>query len=318
MKLSVFNPVLAALSLEDTLKYLKSLDVNVLELGCGGYPGTAHADVIELQKSPARTGELKNLFEKYGMEIGALSVHGNCVHPDKKIADTATKELDAAFEVAGRLGVRHIVTFSGCPGDQTSKSPNWVTCSWPSDFSSLLEWQWNEKLIPFWKEKEKAARQAGVKVCFEMHPGFCVYNPSTLLRLRKATGAGIGANFDPSHLIWQGIDPAEAIKYLGEAVYYFHAKDTYLNKSEIAVNGVLDQKPYTNEQDRSWIFRTVGYGNGDFKAMISALRMVGYDHVISIEHEDSLMTPKEGLEKAVAYLKSVIIFDSTKTAAWWV
>ena len=152
-----------------------------------------------------------------------------------------------------------------------------------------------------------------------MHPGFCVYNPETLLRLRAAVGDVIGANFDPSHLVWQGIDPVAAIRALGGAIYHFHAKDTKIDAYNTAVNGVLDTNHYGDEIGRSWIFRTVGYGNGlDYwRDMISNLRLVGYDRVMSIEHEDSLMTTDEGLEKAVAFLKDSIIEAPKPTGMHW-
>lgn len=318
MKLSVFSPVLANMSLEDALKYLSGLGVDAMELGAGGFPGKAHADIIELDKDKNKVKALKNLFDKYGMEIAALSVHGNGVHPDKNIAKVATDEFEAACRVAEQLGVHHVVTFSGCPGDGKGDKPNWVTCPWPNDFTQILDYQWNDVLIPYWKKEAKVAADHGVKVCLEMHPGFCVYNPETMMKLRNAVGETMGANFDPSHLLWQGIDMAAAIKYLGKAVHFFHAKDTYIDRQNTAVNGVLDTKSYALELQRSWYFRTVGYGNCDFKEMISMLRLVGYDHVLSIEHEDSLMTPKEGLEKAIAYLKSVMIRESNTADAWWI
>ena len=156
------------------------------------------------------------------------------------------------------------------------------------------------------------------KIAFEMHPGFCVYNPETLMKLRKAVGPLIGANFDPSHLFWQGIDPVAAIRYLKDAIYFFHAKDTKVDAMNTAVNGVLDTKNFTREIERSWLFRSVGYGHdtGVWKDIISALRLVGYDDVISIEHEDSLMTPNEGLQKAIKFLKDVMMFED-KGAMWW-
>ncbi|MDR2201776.1 MAG: sugar phosphate isomerase/epimerase [Clostridiales bacterium] len=317
MKLAVFNPVLYSMNLDDALKYLKGLGVDALELGCGGFPGTAHANVRELDKDQKKLDALKSAFAKHGVQICALSVHGNGVHPDKKTAELATAEFDAACSVARKLGVRHIVTFSGCPGDGKGTAPNWVTCTWPNEYSELLAWQWNEVLIPYWKTRAAVAKDASVKVCFEMHPGFCVYNPQTMLKLRAAVGDTLGANLDPSHLLWQGIDIVRAVEYLGDALYYFHAKDTMLNPSRLAEKGVLDTAPYTNESERSWLFRTVGYGGVPWRNVVTALRMAGYDYVMSIEHEDSLMTPKEGLEKAVAYLKEVMIFDSSKTAAWW-
>ena len=83
-------------------------------------------------------------------------------------------------------------------------------------------------LIPYWKKTAEFARNHGVtKIAFEMHPGFCVYNPETILRIREAVGETIGANFDPSHLIWQGIDPVAAIRALEGAIYHFHAKDMW-------------------------------------------------------------------------------------------
>ena len=149
--------------------------------------------------------------------------------------------------------------------------------------------------------------------------GFCVYNPETLLRLRKAVGPLIGANFDPSHLFWQGIDPVAAIRRLGEAIYFVHAKDTRLDPLNSPVNGVLDTKRFTREQERSWLFRTVGYGHDAlvWKDIVSNLRLVGYDDVLSIEHEDSLMSPREGLEKAIAFLKGVLMYDSKNNDVFW-
>lgn len=317
MKLSVFNPVLYSMDLEESLKYLKSIGVDCMEFGCGGSPGTAHASAVELSKDAKKLQRVKDLFEKYGVKIAALSVHGNGVHPNKKIADEATADFNAACEIAGKLGADRIVTFSGCPGDEKSLYPNWITCAWPTDYSELLEWQWNERLIPYWKKQAAVAKDAGVKVCFEMHPGFCVYNAETMMRLRNAVGDVLGANLDPSHLIWQGCDITDVIKYLGDAIYFFHAKDTAINKPVANVNGVLDFKSFNDIKNRSWIFRTVGYGNCDWKAIVSALRTVGYDYVMSIEHEDGLMTPKEGLEKAVKFLKDVMIFEENTTASWW-
>ena len=157
------------------------------------------------------------------------------------------------------------------------------------------------------------------KIAFEMHPGFCVYNPETLMRLREAVGPTIGANFDPSHLIWQGVDPVAAIRYLGDAIYHFHAKDTKIDAINTARTGVLDTKHYGDEIHRSWVFRAVGYGNGlDYwRDIASALRLVGYDKVMSIEHEDSLMSIDEGLEKAVAFLKDVLIYEPKPGTMSW-
>lgn len=320
MNLSVMSPVLNQMGLEDALKYLSSLGVDSVEMGAGGYPGKAHVDAIDYIAHPEKIENFKNLLEKYNLKLSAIACHGNPVHPNKEIAKTFHDDFIAGMKLAVAMGCDTIIGFSGCPGDcENSKRPNWVTCAWPDDYSEILEWQWNEVIIPYWKETAALAKEIGIKkIAFEMHPGFCVYNPSTLMRLREAVGDIIGANFDPSHLFWQGIDPCEAIKYLGNAIYHFHAKDTKIDQYNTAVKGVLDTGSYGNISDRSWVFRTVGYGHGAdiWNNMISSLKAVGYDGAISIEHEDGLMSPKEGLEKAVTFLKNVLIYENAGEM-WW-
>ncbi len=320
MKLGVFAVLLSAKSLEESLSYLKESGVQAVELGTGGYPGKAHVNPEALLKDPKLIQQLKDLIGKYDMEISALSCHGNPVHPQKDIARSYHEDFKNTILLAEKLGIDRIAGFSGCPGDsENSLYPNWVTCPWPEDFLKILDYQWNDVLIPYWEKASKFALEHGVnKICFEMHPGFSVYNPESLLKLRSAVGDIIGANFDPSHLFWQGIDPVAAINALGSSIYHFHAKDTKIDSYNTAVNGVLDVKHYGDEINRSWIFRTVGYGHDQqtWKDMISALRMVGYDYVISIEHEDSLMSVNEGLQKAISFLKEVMVFEKTGEM-WW-
>lgn len=321
MKLSVFAVLLADKSLDEACKYLADSGVQAVEIGCGGFPGKAHCNPAELLKDEKKIAEFKNTIEKHGLEIAALSTHGNAVHPDPAVAKAFHDDFVNTVYLAEKLGVERVVTFSGCPGGcPEDKTPNWVTCPWPDDFSKIVEYQWNEVLIPYWKKMTAFAAEHGIKkIAFEMHPGFCVYNPETLMKLRNAVGSDIiGANFDPSHLFWQGIDPVYAIRYLGNAIHFFHAKDTKIDEINTKTQGVLDTKHYGDEIHRSWIFRSVGYGHDYqvWKDMMSALRMVGYDDAISIEHEDSLMTPNEGLQKAIAFLKDVMMFED-KGAMWW-
>ena len=195
-----------------------------------------------------------------------------------------------------------------------------MTCAWPEDFAETLRWQWDENVIPYWTREAAFAREVGVRIAFEMHPGFVVYNPETLLRLRAEAGDRIGANFDPSHLYWQGIDPVEAVRALGRhgAIFHFHAKDTYVDHANVRVNGVLDTKPYDRVLERAWTFRTVGYGHGEsaWRDLLSALRTVGYDYVVSIEHEDALMSIDEGLAKAVAFLRPLLMRERP-AEMWW-
>jgi len=317
MKVGVFSFVF-----QDLLTYEKALDwiagtgAEAVEVGSGGYVaelGDSYCKPAELLAGAGKLAEWKKLADDRGLEISALSCHGNPLHPDPAVAELRRQEFRDTVRVAGQLGVRRVITFSGCPGDsENSKYPNWVTCPWPPDFLRILDWQWNEKVIPYWQKEAKFCRDHGVDmISLEMHPGFVVYNPETLLRLREAVGSEIGANYDPSHLFWQNIDPIAAVRELGEAIYHVHAKDTEIDPYNTAVNGVLDTKPYADEINRAWIFRTVGYGHGQkfWKDLVSNLRLVGYDYVLSMEHEDSLMSLREGLEKGVSFLRDLVLTD---------
>ncbi len=320
MKIGVLTVLFGDENLNDVLNYLSRSGVQAVELGCGGYPGDAHCKPDLLLSDEKELMEFKRAIQDHGMEISALSCHGNPLHPQADIAQKFLDDQRKTILLAEKLGVDKIVTFSGCPGDSDgSKYPNWVTCPWPEDFLKVLKWQWEEKVIPFWEKEVAFAKDHGIeKICLEMHPGFVVYNPETLLKLRDAVGNVIGANFDPSHLFWQGINPVDAIRMLGDSIYHVHAKDCKIDSINVNRIGVLDTKHYGDEINRAWIFRTVGYGHGYqvWKDMISALSMVGYDDVLSIEHEDSLMTSKEGFEKALSFLKEVIISE-TAGGMWW-
>ena len=320
MKLSVLANLYGKKPLDEALSIISGLGVHTVEIGAGGYPGKDHCDPAVLLADEKKYNEFVNTFKKYDMSICALAAHGNPLHPDKKIAAAFDADFRNAVLLAEKLGVDTVITFSGCPGDsENSKYPNWVTCPWPEDFLAILDWQWNEKLIPYWKEAGAFAKAHGVRIAFEMHPGFCVYNPETLLRLREAVGDVIGANLDPSHLIWQGVDPVAAVRELKGAIYHVHAKDTKIDKYNTAKNGVLDTKHYSDELNRAWVFRTVGYGNGEeyWRAFVSNLQLCGYDRVLSIEHEDSFMSIDEGLRKAVGFLNPIIINDKKPSGMSW-
>ena len=320
MKLGVLTVPLQGMTARDAFAYLHSLGVQTVELGTGGYTNNNHLKPEVYLDNPDKIAEFKDLLKEFDLEISVLSCHGNPVHPNKEKAAAYHQVFVDTCRLAEQLGVDTVVTFSGCPGDcEASERPNWVTCSWPEDYGEILDWQWKQVLIPYWKEAAEIARSCGVtKIAFEMHPGFCVYNPATLLRLREAVGDIIGANFDPSHLIWQGMDPVMALRELEGAVYHFHAKDTRVDPANKAKNGVLDTGHYGNVLDRSWVFRTVGYGTGAqmWKDMMSTLQCIGYKGSVSIEHEDGLMSVREGLEKAIAFLKIVMITEDP-AAMWW-
>lgn len=322
MKLSVLANLYGKKSLDETLRILTGLGIHTVELGAGGYPGKAHCNPAELLADDAKYREFMNTLKKYDVTVCALSAHGNALHPNRALAKQYDEDFRNAVLLAEKMGVDTVITFSGCPGDsEGSKYPNWVTCPWPEDFLEILNWQWNEKLIPYWKEAGAFAEAHHVPhIAFEMHPGFCVYNAESLLKLRAGQSVpSSGANFDPSHLIWQGVDPVAAIRALAGAIYHVHAKDTKIDPYNTAVNGVLDTKHYSDELHRSWVFRTVGYGNGEtyWRDLVSNLRLCGYDRVLSIEHEDSVMTIDEGLKKAIAFLSPILITEEKPTTMSW-
>jgi sugar phosphate isomerase/epimerase len=321
MKLGVFTVLYGNLPLEEALDRLAALGVEAVEIGTGNYPGSHHCDPGALLADHDAARRFRKSVESRGMTISALSQHGNPLHPQ---GDRAAKDHEVwrkTVLLAEMLEVPVVNAFSGCPGDsEGSRYPNWVTCPWPEDFLEVLDWQWNEKVIPYWTEQARYASEHGVRIGFEMHPGFVVYNPETLLRLRDAAGEAVGANLDPSHLFWQGMDAVEVIKLLGArgAIHHVHAKDTWIDRRNVSLNGVLDTKHYEKVLERSWVFRTVGYGQGEkvWRDIVSALRAVGYDYVLSIEHEDGLMSIDEGLARGVELLKS-IIFREERAQMWW-
>jgi sugar phosphate isomerase/epimerase len=320
MRIGVFTVLLQNLPLEQALDYVQAAGLDTVELGAGNFAGTAHCDPAALLADAVALQTFQRTFERRGMTISALTVAGNPLHPDRAYARACHEAQRKAILLAERLGLRCVILFAGCPGSSDDdKHANWVTCPWPPEYSEILAWQWNEKIIPYWREEAAFAGSHGdVKLCFEMHPGMAVYNPETLLRVRNAVGDIIGCNFDPSHLFWLGIDPVKAIRALGDAIYHVHAKDCRVDMANVPVNGVLDTKPYADELHRAWIFRTVGYGHGPevWKDIVSTLRMVGYDGVLSIEHEDSLMSVGEGLAKSISFLKDVLIAEPP-AQMWW-
>lgn len=316
MKIGIFTAVLKDLPLEEALARLTQLGVGAVEFGSGGYPGTPHCDPALLLADRSRKEAWLSAVAAHGLEISSLSCHGNPLHPEYAIGHRHHEDFRLSVQLAAELGVRVVTTFSGCPGDHPqAKYPNWVSYYWPLDFHRILEWQWHQVAIPYWREEARFAADHGVQIALEPHPGFLVYNPDTLLRLRDATGGTIGVNFDPSHFFWQGIDPALAVHRLAGAIAHVHAKDIGLHPVHAPANGHLDTQPSSEVATRSWLFRTVGCGHGEewWAHFFAALRLCGYDGTVSIEHEDPLLTRDEGLRQAVSFLQRVVPLESLDT-----
>ena len=285
--------------------------LHTLEPGSGGFVGKKHCNPRILLKDQGALERFLEPLKENRLEISALSCHGNPLHPDRAISKEHEIDIDTSVELASKIGVKIVNCFAGCPGlDADARYPSWITIRWPQEFYLGLEWQWKEKIIPFWKEKVKRAKDAGIKFGFEMHPGDSVFNPAALLRLREAVAADeISCNLDPSHLFWQGINPIVVVKKLKEAIVHVHAKDTKINTSNMEFRGGNSEALFGDLDTRAWTFRVVGDGHGkDFwRDFIFALNQVGYDYVLSIEHEDPYIALDEGIKRAAQFIKNLFL-----------
>lgn len=319
MRIGVFSVIFQQLPLEQALDKIISYGATAVEIGTGGLPGSHHCALDELLQSSEKRKEYLKAVESRGMIISAFSAHWDPIGPDRKIAKDSDELLRKSILLAEMLGVPAVNGMSGLPaGAPGDKMPNWVTCPWPPHFLEILDYQWNKVAIPYWRDLAKFAESHHVKIGIEMHPGMLIYNVETMLKMREACGPALGCNFDPSHLFWNGVDPVAAIRKLGDAIVHVHGKDCYVDPFNVAVNGCNDHKSYTEIARRSWTFRTIGYGHDlkVWKDIVSALRMVGYDHVISLEHEDGMMSFDEGVKKGLEALRDVVTVESPGEMFW--
>ena len=310
--IGVFDPVYEHLSLDAMLDKVTALGLEAMEIGTGGYPNNIHCPLDDLIADRAKAKAWLKKFEDRGIRVATLSCHGNPVHPDPKHAKKDIDTFRKTVLLAEMLEVRVIVGFSGCPGGTPEDTqPNWITYRWPPEYAKMQDWQWKEKVVPYWKDAAKFAREHGVKrLALEMHPNFVVYNPRTLLKLREAAGEEIGANCDLSHLFWQGCDPVEVIHFLGKqgALFHAHMKDTVFFPANVNKYGVLNFAFETSELDSaSETFRAVGYGHSAslWKSVVKAYMDVGFEGILSIENEDPILAGEVGVERAAYVLKNV-------------
>jgi sugar phosphate isomerase/epimerase len=319
MRIGVFTVLFQNLPFEAALDKAVTAGVSAVEIGSGGYPGSHHCPVDELLESATKRDEYMQKITSRGLMLSALSCHYEPLHPDPAIAEGSDAVFRKSIRLAELLGVPVVNVLSGLPaGAPGDTRPNWVTCPWPPHFLEILDYQWNQVGIPYWRQAAQFAQDHGVQIGVEMHPGMLVYNVETLLRMREAAGPALGCNFDPSHLFWNGVDPVTAIRKLGDAIVHVHGKDVYVDPLNVTTNGCNDHKAYSEIPGRAWTFRTIGYGHDVkvWKDIVSALRLIGYDYVISIEHEDALMSTDEGLSKAIDVLNEAVISEKPGEMFW--
>lgn len=319
MKLGVITTGLVQHEFEHGLDVARDLGFATIELGCAGFHSKRYCDPEVLLADAGAFDRWRAALEDRSLEISALAVHGAPLSPDPDEAARYEREFRDACRLAERLGVDRLTLLAGIPeGTPGDRTPSWIVTPFPPWNLEALRYQWEDRLVPYWRAQGQVARDHGCRLCFEMSPADMVFNPETLMRLREEVGPVVGCNFDPSHLFWQQIDPLEAIRSLRELVWHVHAKDTRTQDHEVRINGVLDPKPHGEIDRRSWLFRTVGYGHPEsfWRDFVSTLRAVGYDDVLSIEHEDGLIDPDEGLAKAAALLGAVLI-ERPVSLQWW-
>jgi sugar phosphate isomerase/epimerase len=321
MKVGLLTSVLAGRSRADAFAYAAGLGVEAVELGTGEFATNLHVGEEALDGDRSAIQSLVDDAAANEIEIAAFACHGNPLHPVEAHASRADDVYRRTLELAQATGVGTVVLFSGCPGTPDgSEYPNWVTTAWPEYFSELYDWQWTERVLPYWSTAADQAAEHGVRLAFEMHPGCVVYNTETLLRLRAECGDSIGANFDPSHLWWQGIEPLVSLRAIGEqgAIFHVHAKDTLISPLDMARNGGYTLKPQ-DAVDRPWRFITPGYGHdvGWWRQFVVELRLGGYDGVLAIEHEDPLAPIEGSLEVSIDLLRKAIWSEPSAEYSWF-
>lgn len=311
MKLGYIPDSLGHLPFPEVIKIASDLGFQGFEIPCGNWSRAPHIDLDGMLESKGRRDEYTGMIEERGMEIFALNCSGNQLAPGEA-GEAHEAVVRKTFRLAELLGVDTVVMMSGCPGGAPGDSvPNWITTSWPPVTQDILNYQWKEVLIPYWKRMVRTAEDRGVgKIALENHGFQLVYNAETFLRLREETGETVGFNLDPGHLFWMGGDPIQAVRLLKDKIYHVHAKDTRIERRLAEPHGVLDTKTIDRFSDRSWNYVALGYGHGEawWSEFFSALAMSGFDGVVSLENEDLTMDALLGVEKSMDMLKRTLTF----------
>jgi sugar phosphate isomerase/epimerase len=307
VEVGLYTDSVGRLGFEEALDFAAEIGCPGIEIAAGGQSPAPHMRVFDLVQNAASRQAFVDAFDRRGLRIAALNCSAWPLHP--VVGDRHKEVIRATIRLAGQIGVTKIVTMSGTPGDAPSApTVNWIWYPWPEDAVALLDRQW-EETIRFWRDMDTFASEHGIeRIAFELHPLHLVYNVPTLMRMREAIGPRIGANVDPSHMFWQQMDPIAVINALGPAVHHVHLKDTKLVPDQVAIAGVLDNRPFIDPAQRAWVFRTVGRGHDAafWGSFVDALRRVGYDDVLSIENEDVAQEPKAGCTEAAGFMRQFV------------
>jgi len=319
MKLGVISQNFMQFEFEEGLQRARALGFQAMEVGACGLWGTKFCNREKLLGDPGEMRRWLDAFARYDLQISALGGHGAPLLPNREAAAEYSRQFRQTCALMEKADIRHLTLLAGLPeGAEGDTAPNWVAfAEWPF-LRDTLEWQWEKRLLPYWREHAQIAADHGVTLCFEMHGGDMIHSPVTLMRLRKELGPVASCNFDIAHMWYQSIDPIEALRYLGDAVQHVHVKDTRIHDSNARLKGMMDTTTIEQPDQRSWTYTLVGWGHDAavWRDFIATLRLIGYDHVLSVEMECEYIQVEEGLEKSVEFLKPMVL-EQPPGPKWW-
>jgi len=319
MKIGLVTGSLHHLNFDDLLPVAAEMGIERLEIGTGNWAGDGHIDLDGMLESEAARKEYLAKVKDHGLEISGLNCNGNPLAPGAS-GRAHDAVLRKTLELSAKMGIGRVITMAGCPGGAPGDTvPNWITSVFVPELATALAWQWDKVAIPYWKDMAAYAKNVGVReIGLENHAYAVVYNVETMLRLREAAGEIVGANFDPSHYVWMGGDPLAAIRKLNGAIFNVHAKDTRIDRSNAGPNTTIETKTPDRFAERSWNYVTLGHGHDEawWQSFMVELRVAGYDDVLSIEHEDFVTDPIEGVAKTVDILRRVALHKPASFELW--
>ena len=309
---TLFTGQWADLPFDELCALAKKMGYDGLEVACWGNG----IDIDRALTDDAYVAWIKECLEKNGLQMKAMGTHiiGQCVgdDPDPRLNNFAPAALadkpeeirawaiDAmkkAPAVAAKFGVHVITGFTG--------SPIWkYLYSFPQTTEAMVEAGF-DRIVELWTPILDEFRKYDVKFALEVHPSeiaFDYYSTKKLLE-KFADRPEFGLNFDPSHLIWQGLNPQIFILDFADRIYHVHVKDAKLNLN--GRNGILGSHITFGDQRRGWNFVSPGHGDIDFDNIIRVLNQIGYDGPLSIEWEDSGMERVFGGTEACAFTKKI-------------
>jgi len=320
VKIGLFTVLYNEWKFEKVLEYASKLGYEAVEIA--SWKGSNHIDIDGILSGGAT--KYKKTVEKYGLIISGLSNHleGQLVlgphdestdewykgTPEEKIR-YGTERLRKTAEAAAALDVPVVNGFIG--------APYWgAWYIFPPAYEKIYE-KGFELLAERMGSVLDTFAAHGIKFAHEVHPQEQAYNIETAEQAVKALNGRkeFGFNFDPSHFVWQGIDPVVFIKRFGDRIYHCHAKDAEVVKENVAVSGVIPTGSWARP-GRGFRFRVVGWGDVQWKRVMTALLEVGYNYVLSYEHEDPVMSREDGCEKCIAFLKPLVI-KAPLGKVWW-